>query len=187
MIGLQKEDRMLQWSDRRKNVHYGLDQSELLEELYRQMFIVAYSKLKNKPDALDAVQESWVKILRKIDTLRDRDKLIQWAKVITANTSINIWKKKQQRNEVLVQELEYDAKSAAAGMIEESLLAADVKQSLEELDKDTRLMFIYKFYFGWKDQQIADSLGYPVGTVKARIHRGKHRLRKMLHESYGKR
>ena len=159
-----------------------LEQDELLQELYKQMFIVAYSKLRNKSDALDAVQESWIKILRKIDTLKDKDKLFQWSKVIVANTAINIWKKKQSLREVYVQDIDFQFHYEEK--MDKHLVAADVKSSLDHLDQDTRLMFVYKFYFGWKDQQIADKLGFPVGTVKARLHRGKGRLRKILN-AYG--
>lgn len=174
----------MRYKDISNNTSEKFQQEELLQELYRQMFIVAYSKLRNRSDALDAVQESWIKILRKIDSLKDHKKLFQWAKVIVANTAINILKKRRTLREVYVQDLEYNSNEFVEEEIEEYLLAADVKSSLKLLDRDTRLMFEYKFFFGWKDQQIADRLGYPLGTVKARLHRGKGLLRQMLDEAY---
>src|SRR5690554_181523 len=70
------------------------DQDEILDHLYKHMFMVAYAKMKNRSDALDVVQESWVKILNKLETLRDSKKLIQWSKVIVANTAMNVLKKR---------------------------------------------------------------------------------------------
>ena len=56
-----------------------------LDELYRQMVRVVRHKLICKNEALDVVQEAWVRILEKIDTLRESDKLVPWAKTIAAN------------------------------------------------------------------------------------------------------
>jgi RNA polymerase sigma-70 factor (ECF subfamily) len=161
------------------------EQDELMNELYKQMFIVAYSKVKNKADALDIVQESWVKILKKIDTLKDRDKLFQWAKVIVANTAINLLKKKSSSHEVSVCSEQLEQRYTVNDMeIEDRIALSEIYESMKKLDVETRKIFIYKFSYGWKDQQIADELKLPVGTVKARLHRGKERLRSILKKLY---
>src|SRR5690606_16335399 len=63
-------------------------EAELLE-LYNEMFRVAYANVYNKSDAHDVVQEAWVRILQKRDTLRESTKLAAWAKTITRNLAIN--------------------------------------------------------------------------------------------------
>lgn len=157
------------------------EQDELLNELYKQMFIVAYSKVRNKSDALDVVQESWVKILNKIDTLKDKDKLIQWAKVIASNTAINLIRKRSTMQEVLVCNEQFELNNQMdENEIDEQLLVAELYNILKVLDKDTREIFIYKYNYGWKDQQIADKLELPLGTVKAKLSRGRARLRAAL-------
>lgn len=161
------------------------EQDELTNELYKQMFIVAYSKVKNKSDALDIVQESWVKILKKIDTLKDRDKLFQWAKAIVSNTAINSLKKKNINHEVFVcnERLE-ETYGLDDEKIEDRIALNEIYEGMKKLDTETRKIFIYKFTHGWKDQQIADELQLPVGTVKARLHRGKERLRSILKKHF---
>lgn len=156
------------------------DQVEILEHLYKHMFMVAYAKMKNRSDALDIVQESWVKILIKLETLKDPKKLIQWSKVIVANTAMNALKKRS----VQVVSL-YDEQMSIEDMnvdlyMEEKLLKQMIYESLSILEEDTRKMMICKFYYGWKDQQIAEIMEIPVGTVKARIHRAKIRLKEHL-------
>lgn len=154
------------------------DEEQLLNTLYSEMFIVAYSKMNNKSDALDVVQESWVKILKKIDTLRDEDKLVQWAKRIVINTANNALRRKMLKQEV------YEEKLLQLQKVEDSmenrLLSGEIRDRINLLDAETRLMFVYKYYYGWKDRQIAEKMGYPLGTVKARLHRGKERLRNLL-------
>lgn len=154
------------------------DEDELMNTLYTEMFIVAYSKMNNKADALDVVQESWVKILNNIDTLRDEDKLVQWAKRIASNTANNALRRKKLNHEVYEERLLQLQKTEDP--LESRLLRGEIREGMNLLDADTRRMFVYKYYYGWKDRQIAEEMGYPLGTVKARLHRGKERLRSLL-------
>lgn len=164
----------------------GEDQDELFRTLYRHMFIVAYAKMKNRADALDVVQESWIKILRKLDSLTDPNKLVQWAKVIVANTAINTLKRKTFSVVPLYDDHMYIGDLGSDLYVEDNLLKHAIYESLGLLDDDTRKMMIGKFYYDWKDRQIAEMIGMPVGTVKARIHRAKKQLRAHLEAEYGK-
>lgn len=161
------------------------DEDDLLNALYKHMFIVAYAKMKNRSDALDVVQEAWIKILQKLDTLKDPNKLIQWAKAIVANTAMNALKRKAVDAVPL-----YDEHMSIGDLgidlhVEEKLLKQTVYESLAMLDGETRTMMICKFYYEWKDQQIAEVVEMPVGTVKARIHRAKKLLREHLLAEFG--
>jgi len=155
-----------------------LDEDALLQELYRQMFIVTYSILRDKYEAMDAVQESWIKILQKIDTLRDNDKLIRWAKVIASNTAFNLLKRKIAATHQSAQD---DGKEPLSrDGVEDVVLCNMIFELIRQLDEKTRQILIYKFYYDMKDKEIAQKMSLPVGTVKARIHRGKERLRALL-------
>lgn len=153
------------------------DEDEFMNELYKHMFIVAYARTRCRSDALDIVQESWVKILMKIHSLQQPEKLVQWAKVIVANTAMNHVKK---RGPTLVPLIDERIQSGELGaemrlMEEEARLA--LSHGLSALDDDTRKILICKFYYDWKDAQIAEVMELPVGTVKARIHRAKAKLK----------
>lgn len=158
------------------------EQDALLMDVYKQMFIVTYSIMRNKTEAMDAVQESWVKILRKLDTLRDRDKLIQWAKVIAANTSYNMIKRKVAVTLADAEEIGISLVSAEG--VEERVMRNIIFEEIAKLDDKTRQILTYKFYYDWKDKEIAERMELPLGTVKARIHRGKEQLRAMLTDPY---
>ncbi|WP_158289297.1 RNA polymerase sigma factor [Paenibacillus flagellatus] len=156
------------------------EQEALLLDVYKQMFIVTYSIMRNKSEAMDAVQESWVKILRKLDTLRERDKLIQWAKVIATNTAYNMLKRK-----VAVSLSEENGLSLVSSEgVEERVIRNIIFEEIGKLDDKTRHILTYKFVYDMKDKEIADKMELPLGTVKARIHRGKEQLRAMLTDPY---
>jgi RNA polymerase sigma-70 factor (ECF subfamily) len=161
-----------------------LNSKEALLEVYRQMLIVAYGKMKNRADALDIVQEAWTKILAKRDALRDADKLMQWAKTIVSNTANTAIRRKITYAEILREQAEtiYARMQGGGVPLDEQMEQMEMMRCLDRLGTETRKLFLLKYYYQWKDQEISDALGLPVGTVKARIHRGKKQLRDWLGE-----
>jgi RNA polymerase sigma-70 factor (ECF subfamily) len=153
---------------------------EKLRELYNQMVRVAYSKCINKSDAQDAVQEAWVRILTKRGTLREQDKLSSWAKTITANVAHNI-----NRQTLRTHPGDWREEAADPGHTDEGALLLEISELLAQLDPRSRTMMLYKFYYGFKDQEIADVMRVPVGTVKARIHRSKLQLKRWMGTLHG--
>jgi RNA polymerase sigma factor, sigma-70 family len=148
-------------------------EDEVLVELYSQMLKVVRHKLWHKSDAVDVVQEAWVRILEKSSTLRDKEKLIPWAKAIAYNLASNA--NRARRREANYEDLENEIASPTFVFEPESMM--ELSDLLGRLDPTTRTLLLYKFYYGLKDAEIAAALDLPVGTVKARIHRGKARLR----------
>jgi len=147
---------------------------EMLAELYRQMLKAARRKLYNKNEATDVVQEAWVRILERQSTLREAGKLIPWARTIAANLASNA--NRAKRNAVLLEDRMQSLPDRDP--IPQPELLAELSDMLGRLDPITRTLLLYKFYYGFKDDEIAAALDVPVGTVKARIHRGKARLRR---------
>ncbi|UVI31788.1 RNA polymerase sigma factor [Paenibacillus spongiae] len=159
----------------------GYEQYEAqIRDLYNQMIRVAYAKVNNKSDAQDAVQEAWVRILSKQDTLREQSKLNSWAKAITTNVAINInrqTKRSQPSDRLADEQQDPDCDTSS-----EAELMMELSELLGLLDPKARTLLLYKFYYGFKDQEIADAMKVPVGTVKARIHRTKLLLRRLMDE-----
>ncbi|MFC5468698.1 RNA polymerase sigma factor [Cohnella suwonensis] len=149
-------------------------EDELLGELYAQMLKVVRHKLWHKNDAGDVVQEAWVRILEKRSTLREKDKLIPWAKAIASNLASNA-NRARRRHESFDDRPEAEYASARTDTDPESM--AELTELLGLLDPVTRTLLLYKFYYGLKDAEIASVLQLPVGTVKARIHRSKAKIK----------
>lgn len=153
-------------------------EDELLRELYSQMLKVVRHKLWHKNDAGDVVQEAWVRILEKQSTLRQKEKLIPWAKAIAYNLASNA--NRARRHERPHDHLELEVASEQSGMDQDSMM--ELSDLLGQLDPVTRTLLLYKFYYGLKDAEIATALQLPVGTVKARIHRGKAKLKTQVED-----
>jgi RNA polymerase sigma-70 factor (ECF subfamily) len=59
-------------------------------------------------------------------------------------------------------------------------LPAHVQEAVRELPDDYRAAVVLCDVVGLPYEEIAESLGVPVGTVRSRIHRGRARLRTTL-------
>ncbi len=153
-------------------------EDKLLSELYSQMLKVVRHKLWHKGDAGDVVQEAWVRILEKKSTLRHKEKLIPWAKAIASNLASNA--NRARRYEKICDIMEHETAGMPSVFGPESMM--ELSDLLGRLDPVTRTLLLYKFYYGLKDAEIATALQLPVGTVKARIHRGKARLKTQVND-----
>ncbi|QHW34961.1 RNA polymerase sigma factor [Paenibacillus rhizovicinus] len=147
-----------------------------LLQLYNEMIAVALSKVYNKSDALDAVQEAWVRILTHRESLREEDKFHSWAKVITANAARTI----NKQSERILPSGDRDLSDDRPSSRDEREILLEIRDLLESLDPRTSALLLYKFYYGYKDQEIAAAWNVPVGTIKARIHRTKRRLQQWM-------
>ncbi|MFC5701209.1 RNA polymerase sigma factor [Cohnella faecalis] len=155
-------------------IHSLWTEEEVMGELYRQMLRVARSKLYNKGDAGDVVQEAWVRILENGHSLREADKLFPWARTIASNLASSANRSRRRLETVYEGYAEFLRGGSQSA---EPELIAVLSDALGRLDPATRTLLLYKFYYGFKDDEIATALDVPVGTVKARIHRSKARLK----------
>jgi RNA polymerase sigma-70 factor, ECF subfamily len=149
-------------------------EEQLLDELYAQMLRVVRHKLWNKNDAIDVVQEAWVRILEKKSTLREKNKLIPWAKTIASNLASNA--NRARRHEAYRES--YEEAYEAQALTPNPELMLELSDLLGRIPPKERTLLLYKFYYGLKDAEIAAALQLPVGTVKAQIHRCKARITK---------
>ena len=147
---------------------------KMLTELYRQMLKTARRRLYNKSEATDVVQDAWIRILERRSTLREVDKLIPWARAIASNIASN---RNRAKRALLISDSDV-GQLPSRNSIPQPELMAELSDMLGRLDAVTRTLLLYKFYYGFKDDEIAAAFDVPVGTVKARIHRSKARLRK---------
>lgn len=63
---------------------------QLYNEAYKAVYWTAISILKNKEDAEDVVQDTFITAYESYDTLQDKTKAVPWIKKIAANKCINI-------------------------------------------------------------------------------------------------
>lgn len=143
---------------------------ELVEEHQADLYRLAYSYMKNRDDALDVVQESILKGLSKLPTLRNEQSLRVWMTRIVVNESIS--RLRRRRPDFSYQE--WDGPAEPEQNRDELV---DLRRSLDLLDPKLRTVVVLRFFEDMKLEDIAHVVRAPLSTVKSRLYRALAQLR----------
>jgi RNA polymerase sigma-70 factor (ECF subfamily) len=161
-----------------------------------QLYSGALRMTRNRADAEDLVQETFLKGYRSYASFTDGTNLRAWLFRIMTNTYINSYRAKQRRpdetdlgdyEDLYLYKNVGTLQDAAVGRsAEESLMEMlpddEVKQALEDLPDNFRLPVILADVEGFSYKEIAEMLDIPIGTVMSRLHRGRKAMQKALHD-----
>lgn len=157
-----------------------------------QLYAAALRMSRNSADAEDLVQETYMKAFASYHQFTEGTNLKAWLYRILTNTYINLYRKRQREPQQsqgetvedwqLAQAGEHDAvglRSAEAEALS-ALPNTEVREALNELSEDFRMVVYYSDVEGFAYKDIAEILDIPLGTVMSRLHRGRRILREKL-------
>lgn len=162
---------------------------EFESQLRRHMDALYYAALDlsgNASDAEDIVQEAALKGLRRFETFQAGTDFKAWMMTIVANTYIDLYRRRRREKPASSQdavEAMADSESTLRGGDLEFLLPDDVERALGSLPEEQRAAVVLVDVNGLTNQEAADALGWPLGTVNSRVYRGRAELRTMLRRS----
>jgi len=161
-----------------------------------QLFSAAMRMTRNRADAEDLVQETYLKGFRSFHTFTEGTNLRAWLFRILTNTYINRYRAKQRRPDetdladvedlYLYHRIGTLADASVGRSAEQTLMEMlpddEVKSALESLPDNFRLPIVLADLEGFSYKEIAEMLEIPIGTVMSRLHRGRKSMQKMLYE-----
>jgi RNA polymerase sigma-70 factor (ECF subfamily) len=160
--------------------------SQFYDQTARPLFSIACRILGNPADAEEAVQDVFVQIWTKAGMFdAAKGQAFHWVLALTRNRCIDGLRARQRRARIMVEsDGELDLEQAAerpggAGALVDND-AAMIQAVVNRLPKSQRQAIEMAFFRGLTHQEIAELLGEPLGTVKARIRRGVFKLREDL-------
>lgn len=161
------------------------------EELYDRyaniLYATALKFLKEDADAQDVVQDVFIQIWDKAKLYDpSKGKPLTWALTLTRNRSIDRIRSIQRRSR-LRDDFERETAADESAGIREALSEVDaseksqiLRDAVGRLSPEQRKVIELAFFGGFTQSEIADRLGQPLGTVKARARRGLMKLKEML-------
>jgi RNA polymerase sigma-70 factor (ECF subfamily) len=164
------------------------DAMPLLAGFYPQ----AMKLTRSRADAEDLLQETAAKAFAGFHGFRDGTNLGGWLYRILVNTHISGYRKQQRRpvqwltEEITDGQLLAEARHASTGLrsAEDQVLDllgdTDVREAMRQLPEKLRTAVYYADIEGRRFKEIAALTDVPIGTVMSRLHRGRHRLRRLL-------
>ncbi len=168
----------------------------LYENTYTKMYHKALLYVKNKCDAEDILQDSYIKAGKNLDTLTDPDKFPIWFSEIVVNTSKNFLKSKKRKpitffglyNNLSDKEIDnYNIEdNNNLFQPEEHYSEKEIKTILAEminsLSDEQRVCILLHHFDEQTVAEIAEHMSCSVGTVKSRLFYGRKALRKKVED-----
>lgn len=150
---------------------------ELLVELWQEPLMkFALRYLEQESEALDAVQETWISVIKKLKKLKDPSLFVSWIFRSLTNKCIDRIRQKQFQ-EKLIQDSNQDSETLNISNDNEKL-----EQAIKKLSDEHKTLIVLRFGQGLQVGEIAAILNIAEGTVKSGLHRAITRLREFLGE-----
>jgi RNA polymerase sigma-70 factor (ECF subfamily) len=141
-----------------------------LDRLYR----LAGLLLGDAADAEDATQEALLRAWRSAATLRDADEASAWLDRIL----VNICRDRLRRGRTIrFIPLADHGGGPVADPFQTVLDRDQVLRAMAGLDADQRIVVVLHYWAGLTLEGVAARVGWPVGTVKSRLHHALERMR----------
>ena len=156
----------------------------LVGRFQQKVFVMAYSILRDKEDALDVVQETFLRLYRKIDTYRAGSNFQGWLLQIAKNISIDYYRKHRQKKREWESSLSLGDLPLASDDHKRHSRSLDLRQafatSIDKLAERQKMVFVMRHYHELKFHEISEALEISVGTAKSLHFKAVQNLRKWL-------
>ncbi|QPK79933.1 RNA polymerase sigma factor SigE [Corynebacterium lizhenjunii] len=155
---------------------------ELVAEHADSVYRLAYRLSGNQHDAEDLTQETFMRVFRSLDKYK-AGTFEGWLHRITTNLFLDMVRHRSTiRMEALPED--YDRVPGTEMTPEQAYSVANLdpvlQKALDDLSPDFRVAVVLCDVVGMSYDEIADTLGVKMGTVRSRIHRGRSQLRDAL-------
>ncbi|MFQ6082368.1 MAG: RNA polymerase sigma factor [Candidatus Aminicenantia bacterium] len=155
----------------------------ILIRLYqKKIFQLAYSFFQNREDAMDLMQETFLRVYEKINHFKEGNNFQNWIYRIAHNLCIDYYRKFKKRKSASLDREELNKLSLSDLFNSQDQLKIQdlkevIKKSLAALSEKQRMIFVLKHYQQLRYSDIAQTLNISVGTVKSLHHRAVNNLR----------
>ena len=131
-------------------------------------------KICVKEDADDILQNVYITAMQKFNQLKNKESFKAWIISIARNKCNDYFREKAKVLELPVEELlETKLMPGRQGFTE----IQSVQETLEKLGgKEKQILYLY-FWKEMTQEEIAEKLGIPLGTVKSRLHTAKKKFK----------
>ena len=160
----------------------------LVERHSGMVYNVAYGMLHSSEDTGDAVQEIFYRAFRGLSGYKPQYPFGVWLRRIAVNYLLDVKKKRRIRTVSLDEPVdensgprEYaDDDPSAREHLDDRQQEERIRQAVADLPEKYRTVMVLRHFEEMSYEDIAETLGCPVGTVMTRLHRARQRLADVL-------
>jgi len=159
--------------------------AELAERWQGRLLAHAMQLTGRRDAAQDAVQETWLALIRSLHRIEDPARFPAYAHRILTRRCADHVRRQQRRREVmgivggeLASPL--PARSVDGPLTDQAVDARQLRDAIGALPEDGRILLALHYLYDLPLMDIATLLRIPRGTVKSRLHRTRNALRSLL-------
>jgi RNA polymerase sigma-70 factor (ECF subfamily) len=163
---------------------------ELVERYKGKAFGVAVGIVGDADDALDVVQDSFIKAYYKLKEFRFGSNFYTWFYRLLVNQAIDRWRRKSRSAEVSLDESwlseevlppeSFSFPADPAELLANRELGNALQRAIAALPEHHRAVIVLREVEGMAYDDIAAAVGCSVGTVMSRLHYARAKLQKAL-------
>ena len=172
----------------------------LVERYQKKVYAVALGMVKDREEAMDVVQEAFVKVHRSLDSFKADATFYTWLYRITVNVCIDVIRRRGAMRSDSVEfdeRIAHDLSEANLGAVSSQLgsnpektvlqreLGEKIQTALEQIPEKHRAILLLRELDGLSYEELAQVLDIPKGTVMSRLFHARAKVQKLLSESLG--
>lgn len=149
----------------------------IVEEYGNSLLRTCYLILKDREEAEDVVQETFIKVFQKMDSFREKSGLYTWIYTIALNLSRDRLRKKQ---DMLAFEDEWVGNNDVEYEVEKGIDRELLRKELFEINSLYREVLVLFYFEELSIKEISNLLNEKEGTIKSKLSRGRSILKEGL-------
>ena len=163
----------------------------VLTQLYqRKVFQLAYSYFRNREDAMDVVQETFLRFYQKAHMFQKGKNFQNWLLQMAKNICIDYYRKHHKRDNEMRREKNIEDLNSSPQESSHHDPISDIKEifsrCLGKLSDKQRMIFVMKHYNHLHYNEIAQILNIALGTVKSLHYKAVRNLRTLMSPYMGR-
>jgi RNA polymerase sigma-70 factor (ECF subfamily) len=163
--------------------------NQLVLKYRNRVMGIAARMLGDRIEAEDLAQDVFVKVYHGLKTFHEEALFSTWLYRITANSCLNHRKKRRHGNQVsqVMDNPEpcfSTEMSNPHSLLEKKELKIVLEKAIQALPQDQKAVLILRDIEGLSYEEIANSLGLELGTVRSRLHRARMAVRTSIDEVF---
>jgi RNA polymerase sigma-70 factor (ECF subfamily) len=164
---------------------------QLIERHQRRIYQLALSIVKDHEEALDVVQDTFVKVHQHLPTFKGDAAFFTWTYRIAYNLSIDALRKSGRGEKVEVEEStltdegsHYDPYGATSASPQKAALrgelSAQLQRALATLSENHRAILVLREVDGLSYEELSEALNIPKGTVMSRLFHARQKMQEAM-------
>ena len=158
---------------------------EIFDKYHKKVYRIAYGVVRQREEALDIVQEVFIKLFRSIKNFKGKSHFYTYLYRMVMNTAIDHARRAgKQFTSSLDEEGSFEPSDEVEKGPERILLHKEleerVKLAMDKLPAEQKAALIFRDVEGLSYQEMAEAMGCSIGTVMSRLHYGRKKMQELL-------